>query len=199
MNSSIDDFKNQWQSARQKVKAPTGSGPALIAQAKSRKRKSLYFHYGNLVVLILSLIAITYIFQYYLGFRNNLSHWGVGLMLTSLGLRILIELFSLIRWMKIAISDHTLKNTDDSLAFYRFRQRIHGPVTLSIVAAYSLGFYLLTPEFYQHIPLPYLILMDLSYLLGAAIILWQVRKGIQRELQQLREIVAVREQMQTVH
>jgi hypothetical protein len=65
---------------------------------------------------------------------------------------------------------------------------IHGPVTISILLLYTIGFYMLTPEFSRYFSLPVMILIDVSYIAGAAIVGIAIRHGIAKEMTILNAI-----------
>ncbi len=195
MNDDLDDLKKTWQQAKQDMESQTQSTEQIIALAKRNMRSTLYFHYGNIAILTITLIALYFFFYHLIYLQEMLSKIGIALMLGGLVLRIAIEVFSVATSLKIDLSDHALKNTDDTLAFYRFRKNIHGPVTIAIVGMYTLGFYLLTPEFSKHLALGWMVLIDSSYVVGAVILIWQIRKGIRREMENLSEILSLKTEM----
>ena len=72
-----------------------------------------------------------------------------------------------------------------SVNYYQYRKRIHGSVTIIILLAYSAGFYLLIPEYAEHLSKTTTILIAASYLLTAAIFGFFIRKGIKDETKTL--------------
>jgi hypothetical protein len=196
MKDRIEDIQEIWQDARKSMpKSGEDQGAALLREAKLRQQKSLYIHFGNIVVMLLSLGAVVYFFSFFLGMQSALSKWGLGLMYGGLAIRIVIEIYSSFRYRQIDMSDPALVNTRKNLRFYQFRKQVHGPLTLSIVGLYTLGFYMLTPEFYRHMDLLWLILIDLSFIPAAIIPFWQARRGIRQEMRELDEIIAIRQKL----
>lgn len=195
MSSNWTDWQHEWQEARQTASVEAPNANEIIERATRKQRSTVFFHYGNLVALSLLLIVIWYVFAYWLPFRELLSKIGVALMLGSLALRVCIEAFSVVKLRKITPGDSTLKNLNDTLAFYHFRRRVHGPVTLVIVGLYTIGFYLLTPEFAKHLELWLVVLIDISYVLSTIIPIWQIRKSIKREMQNLSDMLELKESL----
>ena len=120
---------------------------------------------------------------------GGVGRCGVSLMIGSISVRILIELFSIYLSTKIDLSAAAMKTNHDWLKFYQFRKRIHGPVTLIIIVLYTIGFYMLTPEFSLHFSFPVMILIDLSYIIGAIIFTWFIRNAIRKEMKYLAAVL----------
>jgi hypothetical protein len=196
MKDNMNDLQEMWQNDRSRLAEERSHDTShLLKEAQQRQQKSIYIQYGNILVLLVSLVAVVYFFSFFLGLNTALSHWGLGLMYGGLTLRIAIEVYSSFRFRKIDISDTTLDNTQTNLRYYRFRKRIHGPVTMLIFGIYTIGFYLLTPEFYHYMKLYWLILIDLSYIPAIAIPFWQARKAIRQEMLELDKIHEIRQRL----
>ncbi|WP_375435959.1 hypothetical protein [uncultured Hymenobacter sp.] len=194
----MDDLTTSWKKAREAAASAPATGLSeLLVTAQRRKRSSLYFQYGNVLVLTLTLLGISLFFAYVAPLKTNLSHCGMALMIGSLMVRIGLEIRSIYQAHQIQLGQAAAHTARQTVAFYRFRQQIHGPVTLSTVALYSLGFYLLTPEFSHHFALRWLVLMDGSYVVGAGLLIWQIRRGIRDELQQLADLVNLTHELES--
>ena len=195
MNGDLDDIKRSWQSAKTNLKAATGSVDTIISQAEKKKQRSVYFQYGNIAILAATLTMITAFFYFVAPVQDALSLVGKWLMIGGLAVRILIEFYSIFKSAQVDLADDALRSVDTTLNYYKFRKRIHGPVTFTIVALYTVGFYILTPEFSRYIELPWLILIDASYVVGAVFLVWQIRKGIRREMRSLEDMVALKKEL----
>jgi len=64
-----------------------------------------------------------------------------------------------------------------------------------IFGLYFVGFYMLTPEFSRYISMGWLIAMDVSALLVAAILIIFIRKGIRQELRDLEKMVELQKSL----
>lgn len=197
MNDQIDDLKILWNDAKQSADDSSARIESLVRLARTKKQNNNKTLILNMFVLIITLVGISAFFIYVANFRLLISHIGIGLMTGSLVLRIIIELFSLYLSSGIDMSETALKTNNAFLKFYQFRKRIHGPVTLAILLAYSIGFYLLTPEFSLYFDLPVMILLDLSYIVAALIFTWFVLIAIKNELIDLKEINRILEEIQS--
>ncbi len=196
MNHNIDEIQKLWQAEKsQKSRDAGGNAATLIKEARHRRAGSIRFQYGNVTVLALVLAGIFYFFSIYLGLSEALSLIGLFMMYGGLVLRIVVEIYSIVYAGRIDISKSSLVNTEKILAYYQFRRGIHGPVTLSIVGLYTVGFYMLIPEFLMYLSTFWVSMIGASYLLMAIFPFWQIRKGILEEIRQLEEIVKIRKML----
>jgi hypothetical protein len=195
MTQHDDLMKDLWQSAKKSIPKVSTDISNIIASAEKKKRSTVQFHILNILVLTAVLAGVAAFFYFVAPMQTLISHMGITLMLGGLLVRILIEVYSFYLSSTLDLSEAALKSTTKILRFYQFRKRLHSPVTLTIVTLYTLGFYMLTPEFSRHFSLPMMILIDASYIVGAVFLIWQIRKGIKKELQNLRDITEIQAQL----
>lgn len=190
MKEEMDDLGALWQKTKtinETIANPNLS--ELIKQAGAKKKSALAAHYGNAAVLTATVLMLVFFFYYLYNFQDVLSNIGITLMIGGLVIRIVIEFFSAWRSRKINVSDTAAHSLQHSIAFYEFRKRIHGPVTIVIFIVYFIGFYMLTPEFSRYFSTGWLIVMDTSALVIAAFLAFVIRKGIKQELLDLEKMV----------
>ena len=192
MSERSNDINQLWQDAKKAAQKSTLSTADLILQANKKKKLSQNFHVVNILILSIVLVGICAFFYYVANFQQTISHIGVGLMTGGLAVRIFIEFISMIIFKRIDLTDTASETNQKTMRFYAFRRRIHGPVTIIIVLAYTMGFFLLTPEFSLYFSTPMMVLIDGSYIIGAVILTWQIRKGIVNEIKTLNELVSLR-------
>ncbi len=188
----MDDLKSIWKSAKGNTEKSTVTAAALISQAEAKKKNAVVAHFWNIGILLAVAVMLAATFYFFFPFRDTLSRTGIGLMIGGLLVRIAIEIFSISKSNKVKVSDTTSQATDDTLAFYEFRKKIHGPVTLSIVMTYIAGFYMLSPEFSLYISTTGMIVMDVGFLVGAIVMALLIRTGIRKELQDLQSVVQIK-------
>jgi hypothetical protein len=192
MENEMDDLKSIWKSAKGAT-GPTGVSPAtLINQAEAKKKNAVVSHFWNIGILLALAVILILCFYFFFPFREILSRTGVGFMIGGLFVRIAIEIFSIRKSNNVKVSDTTAQATEDTLAFYEFRKKIHGPVTLSIVLTYIAGFYMLSPEFSKYIPAMWMVIMDVGFLVGAIVMALFIRTGIRKELEDLKSVVEIK-------
>jgi uncharacterized membrane protein len=192
MENEMDDLKSIWKSAKGNTGNLGISPAALIRQAEAKKRNAIVSHFWNIGILFAVVVMLVACFYFFFPFQEVLSRIGIGFMIGGLLLRIAIEFFSIRKSNKVKVSDATAQATEDTLAFYEFRKKIHGPVTLSIVFLYIAGFYMLSPEFSKYIPETAMVIMDVGFLVGAIVMALFIRTGIRKELEDLKSVVEIK-------
>jgi hypothetical protein len=193
MQNDMDELANQWKNAK-KGAPKAHSIDALIKTAENRRKSSVAFHYGNMAVLSVLAIMLVLFFLFLFPFQETISRIGVGFMVGTIVLRVIIEYYSATKAAKIDLTAPTVSATDETLRFYEFRKKIHGPVTISMVALYTIGLGLLTQEFMKYIG-QIILLFDAMYCVGGVILIWQIRKGIKKEMNDLQEIIKIKTQL----
>lgn len=191
MSDQIDNLKNIWQDAKNKDYGQSRDTDQIINIAEKKMKSTVKMQVSTIIILVITLVGILSFFIYVAKFNQTLSHIGSGIMVGGLALRIIIELFSIHLSKKVNMSESALKTNNTSLSYIQFRKRINGPVTILIIVLYTIGFYLLTPEFSLYFSSLVLIMIDLSYILGAVIFTWFVRKAIKNEMSILNEILRI--------
>ncbi|WP_319481688.1 hypothetical protein [uncultured Draconibacterium sp.] len=194
MQTEFNDIKQLWKQDKTSAKDSPGSS-AIIKLADQKKRSTTRTQLANITVLVVVVLALLAYFVFVAKFQFTLSRFGALLMCGSIVLRIGIELASIFYAKRIDLSEAALKSNTSILSFYNFRKKIHGTVTIAIITLYSVGFYMLTPEFSHWFPMWLLILIDLSYILAAVIFSYFIRSAIRREMKALNEIKRLREDL----
>lgn len=189
MKDEADDIAALWQQAKSKNQASAADLTDIKNQAVARKKNALWAHYGNAGILTLTVLMLLFYFYYLYDFQDMLSNIGINLMIGGLVVRIAIEIFSAVRSRSINLTDTAAKSLENSVAFYGFRKRVHGPITIIIFALYFVGFYMLTPEFSRYISVGWMVVLDGGALLVAAFLILVIRKGIKQELKDLEKMV----------
>ncbi|WP_299184461.1 hypothetical protein [uncultured Aquimarina sp.] len=197
MNNEFEALQSQWKENKNSIKRNSPDSDEMFSVIKKKKSWSTRFHYGNIVVLSLVLIGIASFFYFVAPVQELLSRIGVGCMIGGLFLRILIEIISVSKAKKIKMTDNALQTTNDTIAFYNFRKKIHGPITIGIIVLYTVGFYVITPEFSLYFKTWQMILIDVSYIVGAIIPYLTVRKNIKKEIRILLEIIELKRTITT--
>jgi hypothetical protein len=191
MEKDLNELKSIWASGKKAVAATTPADE-IIARAEAKKKNVLFSHYGNIAILTLVMIVVGVTFYYIFPWNTALSTWGVHLMVGGLALRIAIEIFSTAKSMRINITDPAVKANEDAIRFYEFRKKVHGPVTVTIVAIYMIGFLLFSPELANNVPLRYVIGLDVMFVVIAFVLARVISKGLRQELNDLNTLIHLR-------
>lgn len=192
MENEMDDLKNIWQQAKQSIPLTKTSSQELITSAESKIKKIMQQHYGTIGVLSATVAVLIFYFYYLVSFKEIMSLIGSNLMIGSLIVRIVLEIFSAIRSKAISISDTTTHSLQALIAFHNFRKKIHGRITLIIIASYIIGFYSLTPEMAKYIDFKWMILMHFSAIIGAFIVYKIIKHSISTEMKEIENLVEIR-------
>ncbi|UII33849.1 hypothetical protein LVD17_08480 [Fulvivirga ulvae] len=192
---NFESLKSVWKDGKQD--APTGMAAIdmqrLVMQNHSKSKK---FHMGNVAILTVVCAGISLFFYFVAPMQEVISRLGIVLMVGGLIVRIIIELVSHRKADQIEFNADTKTTAFQASKFYAWRKRIHGPITITIVLLYSLGFYLLTPEFLAYLPKFWVIVMDIGYVVMAAVLTIVINTGINKEMAALKEITEIRTQLE---
>lgn len=192
---SFESLKSAWKDSKQDASADM-TAIDMQRLAIQNHNKSKKFHLGNVAILTLVCIGIGLFFYFVAPMQEIISRLGIVLMVGGLIVRIIIELISHRKADQIEFNVDTKTTALQASKFYAWRKRIHGPVTITIVLLYSLGFYLLTPEFLDHLPKFWVIVMDIGYVGIAVVLTLIISTGIKKEMAALREIMDVRSKLE---
>jgi hypothetical protein len=195
MRDELSDIKALWQNAKGSPEKPLQTPADIIGKAQSKKKSSLYQHYGNAGILGGWLIVICVFFYYLFPFAEALSQAGVHLMVGGMALRIIVEIISITRFLKIDLSDQTLKATQASVEFYDFRRTVNGPVTYLLVGTYLVGFFMLTPECSKYMGATGVFIFDALAISIAVVLVRVIGKGIRQEMEDLWMLIELRKKL----
>ncbi len=195
MTNELNELKNLWQDAKKGQLSASIDANEIISLSKKKMKNVVSMHVKNIATLAITLVGLIAFFKYVAPLQETLSHVGIFLMTGGLIVRILIELYSIYFSSQINMSTSVSQNSNASLNFFQFRKRIHGPVMYTILVAYTIGFYILTPEFSFYFSTTMMILMDASYLVGAVIVGYFINLGIKKEMSDLRELLQIQNEL----
>ena len=187
MNNDFKALQNSWKSSRNNIKTPTNNFNILYKKIEQKQKENFSFYYGTIIILTITLIAISLFFYYMAPVKETLSRIGAGLMITGLAFRILIEIVSVIKAKRINKLDKTLQTVDNSLNFHQFRKTIH-----QVYSPIIIGFYIIFPEFMLYMSVLMIWFIGISYLIMGTVLFIIIRKGVVDEMQKLRDIMELK-------
>ncbi len=196
MENELSDLKKVWQQAQLHQPAPRVSSETLITQARLKKKTVYAEHFGNLAVLGGTVLLLIVYFYFIYSLQDTASIWGINFMIVGLLVRIGIEVLSFMQSRKIQVDRPTTDSLLSLMAFHRLRKRIHGPITLVIVAMYVVGLYAVTPEAGRHISATAFMWMHISIPAIAIFLVMVGRKGIRNEMRALKKLVEIQQRLQ---
>jgi hypothetical protein len=195
MNSDFNELQSKWESSKKGIELCTTNFESLYKKIKNKEKENYFFYYGTITILLATLIVISLFFYYVAPVQELLSRIGAGLMVLGLVFRIFIEIISIYKAKQINNLDTTLKTAENAINFHQFRKTIHQVIAPIIIGLYTVGFYMITPEFSLYIEFWNLVLIDISYVIIGMILFILIRKGVKKEMQKLKDIVQLKNEI----
>ncbi|QCE43176.1 hypothetical protein [Psychroserpens sp. NJDZ02] len=195
MSSDFQDLQNKWDHSKSSLDQTATNFDSLYAKIKHKERDNYMFYYGTITILLITLVVIALFFYHVAPVKTLVSKIGVGLMLGGLIFRIYIEVISIYKAKQINTLDNALQAVDNTIKFHQFRKTIHQVIAPIIIILYTIGFYLITPEFSLHMPFWNLILIDVSYVVIGIILFIVIRKAVKKEMHKLAEILKLKKDL----
>lgn len=196
MNEDFSTLKGNWDSLKDKIDLPSASAVENIEQKiKTKERENYFFYFGTIIILSITLIGIVLFFIYVAPVQEIMSKMGCWLMILGLLFRILIEAISITKAKRIIKLDNTLNNLANLIKFHQFRKIIHNTISPIILTAYTIGFFIITPEFSKYIEFWYLTLICISYFVAGIIIFSVIRKSVKKEMKKIDEILSLKKEL----
>ncbi len=195
MKSEFENLQKKWDKGKDSIAFNPKEIDGMLDKIVEKKRATFFMYYTTISVLLVTLIIISLFFYYVAPVQHLLSQIGVGLMTVGLTIRIAIEVFSIVKAKKIGVADNALKTANNTIAFYKLRKTIQGVIAPIIIILYTIGFYMITPEFSLYLSLWAVILIDVSYIFIAIILFVQIRKSVKKELENLQNIIKLRKEI----
>lgn len=189
MDNNINDIIQKWK--KDAPKASTDDLVTIIIKANGVSKTNRKIQFTNIIILGITFIGLILFFVFVAPMRESLSRTGIALMLGGLFVRILIELYSIYLSFEVNISEAALTKNKKAMRYHKFRRTIHREVTASILVLYTIGFYMLLPEFKLYIHQPYFTFMHISYWVGAIIVGFFIRKGTLDEIKTLDTLIGI--------
>ncbi len=195
MSNQFSELENAWKQGKNNLKEPALNIEETYEKVRQQKKENFLFYYGTIAILSTTLIVISCFFYFVAPVQELLSRIGAGLMLGGLIVRILFEIISIQKAKHIHVLETSLKTVNNSMAFYKFRKNIHSKVAPVIIVLYTVGFYLLTPEFLLYMNPWSVVFFDVFYLFIAVFLFVQIRKGVRKEMDTIHKIVTLKHQL----
>ncbi len=192
MHNNFKELQEHWQKNKSKLIPSSKDLNEVYDTIASKERSNFFFYYGTIGTLSCTLLVLSLFFYFVAPVKEPLSRIGAGLMLIGLLVRIGFEIKSIYKAKKIKNIDDTLKTISTTEDFHGFRKKIHQMVAPIILLLYTIGFYMITPEFSKYINFWNLVLIDISYLVVGVILFIIIRKSVVKEMKILQEIITLK-------
>ena len=196
MSDHFSAIENAWNNSKKNLKSSPESLQATYTQIQKNKKSHFMFYYGTIIILSVTLIGISCFFYFVAPVQQTLSRIGAGLMLIGLFVRIIIEIATVIRSKKVHVQNNSLEAINNAVSFYQFRTKVHYTIAPIIITLYTIGFYMITPEFLEYLSTKSVIFFDVLYLVLAVFLFVQIRKGVLKEMNILNETIDLQKEIQ---
>ncbi len=195
MKNEFEELQKRWEKGKETIANSSIETDTILANIVAKRRETFFMYYTTIAVLLVTLITISLFFYYVAPVQHLLSQIGVGLMTVGLAVRIVIEVISISKAKKIEPADNVLETTNNTVGFYKLRKTIQGVIAPIIIGLYTIGFYMITPEFSLYLSFWAVVLMDVSYVFIAIILFVQIRKSVKKEMENLEAIIKLRNEI----
>jgi len=140
-----DNLDALWQSQNDNIDISDAN--RVINKAK-KQRNGQYITIAVMTITLFILIVYTFYFSF-----NEWNNFNLGLMLmiSSLAIRIILEIYSVYKKENQLIAMHHKSYLNYLKKYYKTRMIIHYLVTPLCITSYSIGFYLLLPYFKNYL------------------------------------------------
>lgn len=195
MDNNFKNLQSKWETSKNSMKTPATNLDSLYKKIKRKEKENYFFYYGTISILVTTLLVISLFFYYVAPVKEILSQIGAGLMILGLAFRIYIEIISIYKARQINILDDSLKTVETLILFHQFRKTIHQVIAPIIITLYTIGFFMITPEFSSHMELWNIVCIDISYVIIGIILFIVIKKGVHKEMQKLSDIVKLKNEI----
>ena len=186
MNNPFEELQDSWKKSGQDINTDQQKIDEVISSAESKQKSNKLFYYGNIAVLSVTVLVLIIVWQRWMPFRELLSKIGIGIMIGSLVLRIIIEIFSTVKSRSINLLDTTVSANQERIKYYKFRKNVNGPVTITLVTTYLIGLFLILPEMNNYFSTWLIVAAMAAFLVSGLFIIYKVRQSIRQEMENLR-------------
>lgn len=183
------DLQDQWQKARQETSEQIPSSDKMESHIRQSNRLQLNQHLANGLILGLTWIGLLLFYILQAPLESFLGGLGIGLLLGSLGARILLEMYSYHYYKRIQPTQATSTKESNMMDYYRFRKKLHDFWSPIILLIYFVGIGVQVPEFSIYFPLQQILIWLGLFLVSGSLIFWLARRGIKKEMDALRSLI----------
>lgn len=187
MKDEFSELEQAWSAEQKKLAGEQPTFADMQHILEQRKTSSRGFQFGTLAILLFTLLGLSAFFINVAPVKQILSRIGVFAMLGGLTIRVLLEVVSMVKLSRISTLNNSRENTSSSINFHAFRVKTQSVYSPIIIGIFTIGYYMITPEFLDNLSTKMVLFMDISYLFIAIVLFYVIRKGVRKDLQNLKE------------
>lgn len=179
----FDDIKSHWRD-QPKSKAPINGAKLILERIDFLKKKQQIMN----IVLLVTIAILIWFFIYIKAQRNIIVSAGLLLMIGSLIIRIVIEIFSIKKLTRMDVTKDAVAFKNDMIIYYKKRIQTHYIVTPIVLIIYAIGFVILVPFFKQALSYGFYLYIVTSAIVVLLIMIMFIARQIKNELSLLNQI-----------
>jgi hypothetical protein len=134
----------------------------LIKKSEEHRKKIKLNHIATLIIIGITTLILLCYFVWLGIYSVSIFTIGLGLMISSMILRIILEFISVKKFNTLNIETSLLEYSKNAALFYTWRKVIHFIATPIIYIIYTIGFSLLIPTFQEQFSTPFFIYLLVS-------------------------------------
>ena len=194
MSDPTNEFQNLWQAGNT---SSTPHDTSVIQHVRGPKQEIIQAQVATILILSLVIAVLLFFFHYLSPVQEPLSLVGKWFMIGSLLVRILAELIGISLARKVDFFDAATAFVKASRRLIRFRAGVHQVLVFATFAVYSMGYYLIFPEWINYFSIGMLWLLGISYVLIITIVLYLfIWPGMKQEKEALVKLENLVEEME---
>ncbi|MFK8056014.1 MAG: hypothetical protein AB8F78_07845 [Saprospiraceae bacterium] len=198
MSNPTNEFHELWQ-AGDEGDAMNGEQVRLniMQRARDPKQESIQAQVLTIVILSIVVLVLLLFFHYLSPVEEQLSIIGKWLMIGSMLLRIAAELIGLSLARKIDFFESAAMFVQESRRLVGFRAGVHQNLVIISFALYSIGYYMLMPEWITYFSSAVIWLLCISFpVIMTVVIVLFIWPGMKREKVALLELEKLAEALE---
>lgn len=182
--NEFENIENVW--ASQKTSGTSIPAEALIKKAKNHGKQIRLKHRSTIAILGITVVGLILFLLYVKGYAAQKAFLGFILMIGSLCIRILSELWSYQKFNNLPLTGNFSNYKTKAAAFYGWRQKVHYWLTPVILLLYISGFILLLPYFKAGVSHGFYLYILISGFVFLGVITLIIFKQARKEMHMLR-------------
>lgn len=186
---TFEELQNIWdQQTEPNLKPAAGD---IIKKAEEHTKKIKRNHFWTRIILSVTAIVLIFYYIWVGAYRQTLFSLGLGIMITMLLFRIVLEWISARKFKELKTDVSLLEYSKLTQQFYQWRKKIHYVITPIVYLTYIVGFALLLPIFKESFSkgfFLYIVLSGFGFLLLFGLLMIRIIKREIRLLDFLKNI-----------
>jgi hypothetical protein len=179
---NFEEISEQWMSQKPQTAVSLNSIYKKVAHVKNKNIIAI-------AVLVLTAMVLIGYFSYYMFYASAVFNLGLLLMISSVSIRIALEVVSIIRLDRVPEHTNVKAYYERLKKYYKARIAVHKIWTPILLVGYWAGFVLLIPTFKENLSSFWYYYVTYSSIPIALIMILFIRYHIRKEQRVLEKVV----------